>query len=126
MVRLLFAIFFVCLLMVQPFIHTWIYVSFKLNQDYISKTLCIQKDAEINTCKGCCQLKKELAKSDEHEQKDIPFNKTKVELSVYPCPDFHNFRFKNRLTLQVNYSDCHIHFLPSANLSGIFHPPKIG
>jgi hypothetical protein len=112
--------------MVQPFTHTWIYVSFKLNQNYISKALCIQKDAEVNTCKGCCQLKKELAKSEDHEQKEIPFNKTKVELSVYHCPDFHNFRFKNHLTLQGNYSISRIHFLPSANLSGIFRPPKIG
>jgi len=126
MARLLFAIVLVSLLMVQPFIHTWIYVSFKLNQEYIAKTSCIQKDVEINNCHGCCQLKKELAETKDHEQKDIPFNKTKVELSVYPCPESHKFRFSSHLSNQVNYSDQHIQFSPSTYLSGIFHPPKIG
>ena len=43
-------------------------LSFKMNQDYIAKFLCIEKDVPESNCKGCCQLKKEL--DEQHESKE--------------------------------------------------------
>ena len=60
------------LLLAQPLSMSWIYVSFKLNQASIAKTLCVQKDVKGNKCQGCCQLKKQLKKSDQAEQRELP------------------------------------------------------
>lgn len=45
-----------------------VYFSFKINQEYIAKNLCVEKDVEGSTCKGCCQLKKKL--EDQQQTKE--------------------------------------------------------
>jgi hypothetical protein len=99
-----------------------IFLSFKINQETIAKTLCIEKDVENSTCKGCCQLKKKLA--DQHEQKEKlpPVENSKnnidllaserVELFLFPPPADAE---QNELTPEYT----------SLNLFRIFHPPRI-
>jgi hypothetical protein len=70
--RILSVTALIFLLLVQPLSMSWIYVSFKLNQVNIAKTLCVQKDVKGNKCQGCCQLKKQLKKSDQAEQRELP------------------------------------------------------
>jgi len=70
--RFLSVITLIFLLLAQPISMTWIYVSFKLNQASIAKSLCVQKEIEGNKCQGCCQLKKQLKKSDQAEQRELP------------------------------------------------------
>ncbi|MCK3683344.1 hypothetical protein [Maribellus sp. YY47] len=97
-------------------------VGFKLRQDYIAKNLCVEKDVEGSTCKGCCQLKKRL--NEQQEQKEeLPPVQTEKEnifivrqtlectLSYYPS--------KHELTesIRTDYS-----FLLAVK---IFHPPKV-
>ena len=48
-----------------------IYVSFKINQDYIAKNLCVEKDVEGSTCKGCCQLDKKLNEQERKKHTEI-------------------------------------------------------
>ena len=52
------------LILLQPFSKICIYVSFKINQDRIAKTLCVQKEIKNNCCKGKCHLEKELKKAE--------------------------------------------------------------
>ena len=99
-----------------------VYVSFKMNQNYIAKNLCIEKDVEGSTCKGCCQLKKRMNEQQE-SKKDLP-----PEMSGKQNIDF------------INQSEISwiIYFPDLEDLSGveddhyffgitdqIFHPPKI-
>jgi hypothetical protein len=56
------------LILLQPFSKICIYVSFKINQDRIAKTLCVQKEIKNNCCKGKCHLEKELKKADEQRR----------------------------------------------------------
>ena len=49
-----------------------------MNQENISKTLCIQKDLKVNTCHGKCHLKKQL--NDEDNSPSKPFEKTRAFL----------------------------------------------
>jgi len=42
-------------------------LSFTLNKAYIIKELCVQKDAEVNTCLGQCHLKKSLQQQAEDD-----------------------------------------------------------
>jgi len=98
-----------------------IYISFKLNQDYIAKNLCVEKDVEGSTCKGCCQLKKKL--EDQKDQKEaLPVNQTeKLDINLYA---------ETRLVLQDIYPEVNefkndfilnYRFRPSQQ---IFHPPR--
>ncbi len=52
------------------------YLYFKINQNYIAKNLCVQKDEEENLCLGNCYLKaiqKRLKKnSEDSDRKNIP------------------------------------------------------
>jgi hypothetical protein len=49
-----------------------VYISFKVNQSYIAKNLCIEKENENNSCCGSCVLEKkidELNTTDNNQQK---------------------------------------------------------
>ena len=50
---------------------------FIINQDFIAKTLCIQKEAQKG-CNGKCQLRKELAENNsDSSNSDNPLQETK-------------------------------------------------
>ncbi|WP_163323545.1 hypothetical protein [Draconibacterium mangrovi] len=95
--------------------------SFKINQDYIAKNLCIEKDVEGSTCQGCCQLKKKMHEQEEQkrelppqqtEKQNIDFCIQATELNDGLYPNSENLRIKN----SSNYS-----FLKALK---VFHPPK--
>ncbi len=49
------------------------FLGYYFNRDYIIKNLCIEKDEEVNTCQGCCHLKKSLQRvDDEPNNSELP------------------------------------------------------
>ncbi len=46
------------------------YIDFELNREYIVKTLCIERDKEVNTCQGQCHLNKEIEKNTSQEEEN--------------------------------------------------------
>lgn len=54
----------------QPFGKFWLFVSFKLNQPYIAKELCINRDRPELACNGQCVFMKKMKELEkrEHEQ----------------------------------------------------------
>uniref|UniRef100_UPI003216DC0F hypothetical protein n=1 Tax=uncultured Draconibacterium sp. TaxID=1573823 RepID=UPI003216DC0F len=60
-----------------------VYVSFKLNQDFIAKNLCVEKDVEGSTCKGCCQLKKKINEQQKQKEEMPPDQSEKLEITFY-------------------------------------------
>jgi len=104
------------------FSELMIFVSFKLNQDYIAKNLCVEKDVEGSTCKGCCQLKKKLKEQEEQKKQLPPEQNEKLQLNLflksltgfcYIPKNLERFRF----IFIVNYS-----FKINQH---VFHPPKM-
>jgi len=71
-VRQVTTFIFALLIFLHPLCKMAIILSFKINQDIIARTLCVKKEIKNNTCKGNCQLKKQLAKADEKEQEQTP------------------------------------------------------
>jgi hypothetical protein len=113
------------LIFLHPFSKVFIYVSFKINQDVIAKTLCVKKEIKNNCCQGKCHLKKQLDKADEEEQKQAPTNiKEKVE--VLYCYTQTPFDFlKTTLFYEyqlLNSYECD--FYSSSFITDIFRPPK--
>lgn len=53
-------------------------VDFKLNQDYIAKVLCINKDKPIKKCNGKCHLAKQIQKTKSENEKEEPLAGNKL------------------------------------------------
>ena len=98
-----------------------VYISFKINQDYIAKNLCVEKDIAGSTCKGCCQLKKKLEKSTEQKEQVPPTQNSKHNIDFFTFNYLKNNYFP--LPLEITKP-----FLCRLNnykfLSSIFRPPE--
>ena len=73
-------IFLSVMLLVPSFGSFFVYTSFKLNQDEISKTICVQRKMLFNSCNGRCELQKSLKKYADNEKKMQNNLKEKVEI----------------------------------------------
>jgi len=99
-----------------------IFVSFKLNQDYIAKNLCVEKEVEGSTCKGCCQLKKKLDEQKEQKKDMVPLPENKQDLIFFAeSLVFNLFTTETSNLLQINNFN---NYVFSINES-VFHPPKL-
>lgn len=55
-------------IMLQNFGSMYILLHFKINRDYIAKSLCVKKNEPGNCCKGSCYLNKQLKEEDKKEK----------------------------------------------------------
>ncbi|MFH6968240.1 hypothetical protein [Flavobacterium sp. FlaQc-28] len=69
-----------CIILVPSFGSVFVYVSFKLEQQEIVKTICVQRKMVFNSCNGRCELQKSLKKYDDNEKKMQDNLKEKTEL----------------------------------------------
>ncbi|OCB70388.1 hypothetical protein SAMN05192550_2724 [Flavobacterium glycines] len=65
----LFSIILSILLLLPSFGSFFVYTSFKLHQDEIAKTICVQRKLVDNTCNGRCELQKSLKKYEDNEKR---------------------------------------------------------
>ncbi|MBK7245981.1 MAG: hypothetical protein LKG19_13695 [Saprospiraceae bacterium] len=123
--KLIMSIFLAILILMQGFGKTWIILSFKLNQQTISKNICVQRNIPNNKCKGKCHLKKQLKKSEQKDQNQIPNLSNQSFASDYI---FQPIDFYIKLTDITNHSSISIRqdirFIPKACILGIFRPPR--
>ena len=101
-------------------------LSFKVNQDYISNFLCINKDVPKSTCQGKCMLSKTIKEAHEQDENSkIPFVSENKQSLIFLISDdkkeydFHLNFFKNKL-LTADH-----HLFESNYISDIFHPPQV-
>jgi hypothetical protein len=102
-----------------------IYLSFKLNQSYIAKNLCVKKNEVQNTCCGKCYLKKQLTKDqDQEKNKTVPISENKTEPlfdAFHKIQCNHEDYFKVRKNILLTNDPIHSRRFPA----DIFHPPEI-
>jgi hypothetical protein len=112
------------LILLQPFSSLWVYVSFKINQSQIAKTLCVQKEIKNNTCKGKCQLKKRLANAEKETEKQLPSNqKQKLESVCFISTKHLYLNYSFGINSVKKYSNIPDFYKASFSLN-IFHPPQ--
>ena len=112
------------LILLQPFSSLWVYVSFKINQSQIAKTLCVQKEIKNNTCKGKCQLKKRLANAEKETEKQLPSNqKQKLESVCFISTKHLYLNYSFGINTVKKYSYIPDFYKVSFSLN-IFHPPQ--
>ncbi len=68
------------ILFLPTFGNMIIYITFKINQDEIAKTICVQRKIANNACNGGCELRKSLKKFDDNERRMDNNLKEKMEL----------------------------------------------
>jgi len=117
-----FAVIWAFSVLTVQFSEGLIFLSFKINQDFIAKNLCVEKDVEGSTCKGCCQLKKKLNENKEQKEQLPPQLFNKYDFNLYSCSTG-NFRFQSseKGINMKGYSNCY-YFSFSYS---VFHPPKV-
>lgn len=104
------------------FASVTVYVSFKINQDYIATYLCINREVPESTCKGCCQLKKELVKQQEQKQ-DLPQTENKkTEIQYFARPIQHIEVPSRDISVSAYF---YLEITSISNPAKIFHPPRI-
>ena len=120
--KLLFSIFLTLTLLLNSFSNIIVYVTFKINQKEIAKTLCILRERKINTCNGNCVLRAELKKQAEKEDKQQNILKEKVESIYTITQNEYNFETINFIEIKKQYN-----FYKSAKPKSVsfitFHPP---
>jgi hypothetical protein len=118
------AIFINLLILFQFFGQVWIIVTFKVNQEYIAKNLCVQRDVKNNCCQGYCQLKKQLAEKDKREQRQLPRNSSEKNIfSFFICDELSSYKFIT--AIKEHNFDNYLCFFSSSLKCVIFHPPKM-
>ncbi|WP_229335592.1 hypothetical protein [Flavobacterium sp. ALJ2] len=68
------------LILSPSFGSLFVYASFKINQEEISKTICVQRKLSFNSCNGRCELQKSIKKYSDNERKMQDSLKDKLEL----------------------------------------------
>jgi hypothetical protein len=99
-----------------------VYVKFKINQDEIAQTICVQRKLVLNTCNGRCELQKSLKKFEDNEKQMQNNLKEKLEL-VY----IQNTLETNFLIVAPSFSTQKNYFTfdkkPISIVSSNFRPP---
>ncbi|WP_244307423.1 hypothetical protein [Flavobacterium fluviatile] len=119
----LLIIFLSCMLLVPSFGSFFVYTSFKLNQEEIAKTICVQRKMVFNTCNGRCELQKSLKKYQDNERKMNNNLKEKVEVVYIQNTPVANFKLVTPIeseTKNFSFSD----EKPISVSSTTFHPPS--
>jgi regulatory protein YycI of two-component signal transduction system YycFG len=123
----IFAVFAVLVFLLNLFYASFVWVNFKVNQDYIANNLCIEKDIEESTCKGNCQLKKELIKAEEKkgnfQQEPFSIAQSRIDVLFLSSLIPYHF-FLTSLTIKNSFLNCQKDIQEGYTLP-IFHPPII-
>jgi len=110
-------------MMLNALVMPLIYIDFKINQDYIAKVLCINRDKPITTCGGQCFLNKQLKEQQQQEQ--APENQVSKKQSF---DTYYQLLFD---FVALAFTEKTIHSTPYRNsftsqpLFAIFHPPQL-
>jgi len=112
------------LVFLQPLSKVWIFVSFKINQDFIAKNLCENRAKPILKCNGKCQLMKKMKQADKDEEKQTP-QTIKEKLEVLYCHNQANFNVSQKLDFEVKKQSFFGYKFQnySSYQSNLFRPP---
>ncbi|WP_264534727.1 hypothetical protein [Flavobacterium sp. N1736] len=116
-------IFLSCMLLVPSFGSFFVYTSFKLNQEEISKTICVQRKMIFNSCNGRCELQKSLKKYADNEKKMQNNLKEKAEVVYIQNTPTNNFKLVEPIESQAKLF-ASFDTKPISVSNSTFHPPS--
>ncbi len=115
------------LAMQLPLMNQWGAVAYyRVNQDYIAKNLCENRDKPMLNCNGQCYLAKQLKAVEEKEQKS---NSERLEKMPEVVLAFQAIRpVFSCAFFQISPVENHFNtldFILSNEAKGLFHPPRV-
>ncbi|MCA0132945.1 hypothetical protein [Winogradskyella alexanderae] len=120
------ALFLTFVLLANSINNVVIVTDFVINQDFIAKTLCIQKE-EQKGCNGKCQLRKELVQNNTDGNSDAPSqNSNRTRLDVFVISEINLNTDLSNINLQSQHfnSDLRL-FQPISKFYDLDTPPPI-
>jgi hypothetical protein len=121
------ALFLTFVLLANNINNVVIVTDFLVNQDFIAKTLCIQKE-EQKGCMGKCQLKKELVKNNTNTNQDAPAptnDRTRLDVFIIYTNPTHNTEDFLSITSSIHTSVYRQKQLSSGYYSILLPPPDL-
>ena len=119
------SILFISLILTQATFRVLVVISYQVNHDFIVKYLCEKRDEPKNECDGKCWLKKELNKTEEENNNQLPPSKTEIPGDNFICQG-DECKMKEFLAEgSFSYGYYQNQFLTSGIIADIFHPPKL-
>ena len=109
-------------MLLQSFSKIVIWIEFKMNQEYIAKNLCVQKEVEDNCCQGSCHLKEKMEEDDKNQDTQSGELKIVKEIQLFH-EALESFTLINPLTFINSYSNYQKNN-SSSYFSEFFHPPN--
>lgn len=120
-----FSILMIFATLLPSFLKFGILVDFKINQDFISKVLCINKEKPEMACNGKCYLMKQLKEVENQEEKQVPkTSNERLELVYFYSKNSFNFKYIINSYKSKSNSFYENDFYTSSFIPSIFHPPK--
>lgn len=107
----------------KAFLAPAVFIDFKLNQEYIAKVLCINRDKPQLDCDGQCILMQKMKNTQDADHPEQSQN-----LKTHLLEIFSDIAAVFRPLSLPSYQQEFFTFneaVPSGNFSKIFHPPKI-
>lgn len=111
------------MLLVPSFGSFFVYTSFKLNQEEISKTICVQRKMVFNSCNGRCELQKSLKKYSDNEKRMQNNLKEKSEVVYIQNTILNNFKPAAPIESKANLFASNDE-KPISVSNATFHPPS--
>lgn len=71
--KILFSILLACLVLIVSMSNGVIFLCYKLNREAITEKWCVNKDKPHLQCHGKCYLNQQLAKANDQQKKETPF-----------------------------------------------------
>ncbi|HLK27678.1 MAG TPA: hypothetical protein VKT28_03800 [Puia sp.] len=96
-------------------------LDYNINQNYISSTLCENRNKPACCCRGKCFLKKQLQKDEGSDKNKSASTKDKFDINLF-C-ELNNGNEQNAFIFKKNFSDNYLLKNLSSQLSSVFHPP---
>lgn len=99
-----------------------IVINFQINQEYIAKNLCVNRDKPDSCCEGKCELKKQL--DEEDKKQELPANtfKDKFEKQNYYSP---TMSVLNANSSEATPNFKYLSYITDSGLRQVFHPPPL-
>ncbi|MFN4080834.1 MAG: hypothetical protein ACK4NS_08025 [Saprospiraceae bacterium] len=113
------------LILLQSFGRAWVYLSFKINQDQIARTLCVNRFKPEKLCSGKCVLQQRLQVEDRKDDKELP-QKLKDRIEASYCLDELILALPDAACLTVGQAKIFAYPIPFtvAFVKGVFRPPN--
>jgi hypothetical protein len=113
-----------CIILAQSFGSVFVYASFKLEQQEIVKTICVQRKMVFNTCNGRCELQKSLKKYEDNQKKMQDSLKEKTELVYILHTSNNTLRLIAPISIKADFPSG-LDNKPVAVSTKTFRPPSV-